>query len=472
MTTNRLRAAARKLVGFHRRFAPLFGRKEARGHSLTYLRGLLLAKGRKCVERIALVFCLGTNNKAVSQKEVVAMQGFITTSPWEAGDVQQEIQAVFAEELVPSTSQWPIGTVGVIDESSFVKSGPESCGTKRQYCGRLGKKESCQVGVFLVGVTPAGCACLDQQLYLPEEWAKDKKRRKKTRVPKQIKFQTKPEIAEELVGRTIAAGHVRFDWLIADELYGRNQALLEGLDEMHQRYLMEVPCDTTVWTVDPATQIPPYSGSGRRPVNPRRDSVRQVQKLAAELSPSDWHTYTLREGSKGPLIFQFAWLRVWAMRNGKPGRPVWVMFRRSLAKNAEVKYYISNADEETPLEEMALVSGNRCRVEEYFQDGKMHLGMTDYEVRSWTSWHHHMTLVALAHLFVTLTKLDLQTETSELTLDMALDLLQSTLPCPTLTEEDSLHLLKYHLQRNHTAHRSHRKSWLRKHKNVKSKVLL
>jgi len=472
MTTNTLRAAARKLVVFHRRFAPLFGRKEARGHSLTYLRGLLLGKGRKCVERIALAFCLGTGNKPVSQKEVVAMQGFITASPWEAGDVQKEIQAVFAEELVPSTSQWPIGTVGVIDESSFVKRGPESCGTKRQYCGRLGKKENCQVGVFLVGVTPAGCACLDQQLYLPEEWAKDKKRRKNTRIPKEITFQTKPETAQELVGRTIAAGHVRFDWLIADELYGRNQALLDGLDEIHQRYLMEVPCDTTVWTVDPATQIPAYSGSGRRPVNPRRDSVRQVHQLAAELPDKAWQTFTLREGSKGPLVFQFAWLRVWAMREGKPGPPVWLMFRRSLAKNAEVKYYISNADEDTPRTEMALVSGTRWRVEEYFEDGKMHLGMADYEVRSWTSWHHHMTLVALSHLFVTLTKVDLQREAPELSLDMALHLLQSVLPRPTLTEDDALHLMEYHLKRNRTAHSSHRKSWLRKHKTIKSKVLL
>jgi len=472
MTTNILRAVARELVSFHRRFAPLFGRKEARQHSFTYLRGLLLAKGRKCVERIALQFCRSPGGEPVSQKEVVAMQGFITASPWEANDVQQEIQAAFAEELAPSTWQWSLGTVGVIDESSFVKSGSESCGVKRQYCGRLGKKENCQVGVFLLGVTPAGCACLDQQLYLPEEWAKSRKRRKKTRVPKGIKFQTKPQVAEELVGRTIAGGHVAFDWLTADELYGRNEALLDALEEMEQRYLVEVPCNTTVWTVDPATEIPPYSGGGRRPTNPRRDSVRQVRQIAAELPESAWQTLKLREGTKGPLVFQFARLRVWAMRDGKPGPAVWVMFRRSLEKDAEVKYYISNANEETPLKEMALVSGTRWRVEEYFEDAKMHLGMAHYETRSWTSWHHHMTLVALAHLFVTLTRAELKTDAPELTLDMAVNLLQSALPRPALTEEDALHLTEYHLKRNRTARESHRKSWLHKHKNVKSEVLL
>ena len=196
MTTRILRAAARKLVGFHRRFGPLFGRKEARQHSLTCLRGLLLGKGRRCVERIALRFCRDRNGKPVGQKGVVAMQGFITPSPWEANDVQQEVQAVFAEQLAPSISQCSIGTVSVIDESSFVKSGNESCGAKRQDCGRLGKKENCRVGVFLLGVTPAGCARLDQQRYLPEEWAQDKKRRKKTRIPKEIEFLAKPQIAE------------------------------------------------------------------------------------------------------------------------------------------------------------------------------------------------------------------------------------------------------------------------------------
>ncbi|MEQ8786540.1 MAG: hypothetical protein RIC55_09585 [Pirellulaceae bacterium] len=149
------------------------------------------------------------------------------------------------------------------------------------------------------------------------------------------------------------------------------------------------------------------------------------------------------------------------------------MIRRSLAKkNPEVKYYVSNADEQTPLEAMALVSGTRWRVEEYFEEAKGELGMADYEARAWTSWHHHMSLVALAHLFVTLTRRDVKEEFPELTLPMAMRLLKSTMSRPTLTEEDALRLTQYHLHRNAVARKAHRKSWRRKHNKLKPKPLL
>ena len=137
-------------------FSGLFGRKESREHSLLYLKGLLSNLERKSVEPIALPFSRSPHDGPATQNEVVALQGFVTASPWEAGDVFAEIQAMFAEELLPSVSQWSIGTVGVIDESGFVKAGTESVGVANQWCGRVGKTTNCQVGVFLVGVTPAG----------------------------------------------------------------------------------------------------------------------------------------------------------------------------------------------------------------------------------------------------------------------------------------------------------------------------
>ncbi len=151
----------------------MFRAKEAKAHSLVYLQGLILGAGRKNVERIALRFSTAHDGSPPTQNEVVALQEFLTLSPWQAQSVQEKIQDVFAEELVPSTSEWPLGTVGVVDESAFVKSGPESCGVARQWCGRLGKKENCQVGVYLIGVTPAGTALLDHGLYLPRDWATD-----------------------------------------------------------------------------------------------------------------------------------------------------------------------------------------------------------------------------------------------------------------------------------------------------------
>jgi SRSO17 transposase len=360
----------------------------------------------------------------------------------------------------------------VVDESGFPKSGPESCGTARQWCGRLGKKENCQVGVFLIGATPAGTALLDHQLYLPKEWATDRVRRKKTRVAGAITFQTKPQLATEQIRRTRQAGHVQFDWITADELYGRNAEFLDALEHDGQRYVVETPCNTSVWTKDPTTQLRTWCGNGRPPKNPRRDSVRSVKDVAGSLPASAWQVLQLRPGAKGPLAFEFTAVRVWAMRHKQPGPPVWLLIRRSLAAQPEVKYYVSNADENTPLETIALVTGTRWRVEEFFEDGKGDFGMSDYEARAWTSWHHHMTMVALAHLFMTTTRQDLQEDMPELTLPLALELMHATMHRPTLTEDDALRITEYHLHRNHVARESHHKSWKRKHKRIKPKPLL
>lgn len=472
MATNRVRACAKKVTCFHQRFESCFGRTEAKAHSLVYLQGLILGEGRKNVERIALRFSTARDGSPPTQNEVVALQEFLTLSPWQVRRVQEKIQEVFAEELVPSTSGWSLGTVGVVDESAFVKRGPESCGVARQWCGRLGKKENCQVGVFLIGVTPAGTALLDHQLYLPKVWVADRTRRKKTRVPKEVQFQTKPQIATGQIRRTRAAGRVTFDWITADELYGRDGNFLDTLERDGQRYVVETPVNTSVWTEDPSTQMRSWCGNGRPPKNPRRDSVCSVRSVADSLPPAAWQVLQLRDGAKGPLAFQFARVRVWAMRHNKPGPPLWLVVRRSLAAEPEVKYYVSNADENTPLETLALVTGTRWRVEEFFEDGKGDFGMSDYEARAWTSWHHHMTMVALAHLFMTTTKHELQEDLPELTLPLALELMKATMSRRTLTETDALRLTEYHLHRNRIARQSHRKSWLRKHKRIKPKPLL
>jgi SRSO17 transposase len=408
MTIDELRATASALTSLHQRFAPLFGRQEAQAQSLVYLNGLLLSRERKSAEPMALLFG-EPDDDGIGQNQVLGLQRFLSQSPWDSQDIQHEIQAVFGEDLVPSTATWSIGTVGVFDSSGFPKKGRESVGVQRQYCGRLGKQENCQVGVFLVGVTPAGCALLDHQLYLPKVWAQDKERRKKVHVPKEIRFQTELKIAVSLLDRTKAAGKVGFDWVTADETYGRNGTFLDDLEARSQRYVVEVPVNTTVWTADPATQVPPpHQGKGRPSSRPRRDSVRSVKEVAASLPADAWHAYQLREGACGPLVFEFAAVRVWAVRHRKPGPPIWLMIRRSLAAEPEIKYYVCNAPADTPLESMALVSGCRVRVEEYFEDGKSHLGMAQYEARGWSSWHHHMSLVAMAHLLVTLTRQELK----------------------------------------------------------------
>ena len=282
----------------------------------------------------------------------------------------------------------------------------------RQHNGRLGKEDNCQVGVFLIGVTPAGAALLDHRLYLPQPWCEDtpeaRARREKAHIPEEVTFQPKARIAAEMVRGVEVPGQARLDWVVDDEEYGKAGHFHDAMDELEQKYVVEVPTTTTLWTEDPAGLVPAYSGRGRMPTEPTREGVLSVAAIAAGLPAAAWQALTVREGASGPLVFEFAAVRAWAMRDRKPGPPVWLLIRRSLEETPEVKPYISNGDAATPLKVLALVACSRFRVEEYFEGCKSYLGMAQYETRSYAGWHHHMTLVGLAHLFVTLTRVRLK----------------------------------------------------------------
>src|SRR3954451_12305550 len=404
MTKDEVRAAADRLVDFHDRFAPLFGKEEAQDHSYTYVKGLMVCPERKSIEPIAL---------NVGDGKVSAMQKFLNIAPWDHGHVQAEVQAVFAEELVPTAAGSAVGVVGVVDESGFSKKGDQSAGVARQHNGRLGKEDNCQVGVFLVGVTPGGAALLDHGLYLPEErWCEDtpacRDLRDKVHIPERVVFETKPQIAAGLIRLTAVLGVVVLDWITADEEYGRNGEFLDELETLSHRYVVEVPVNTTVWTEDPAGCVPPYGGRGRVPTLPSRASVRSVAAVVSALPRESWRTLEIRQGAKGPLAFEFTAMRVWAVRHGAAGPPIWLLVRRSLEATPELKYYVSNGDAATPLEVLAQVACTRHEVEAYLEDAKSYLGMAQYETRSWIGWHHHMSLVSMAHLFITLTCRDLK----------------------------------------------------------------
>ena len=470
MNRDELRARAGKLLRFQKRFGKCFPRRETREHAAKYVEGLLVSEGRKNVERMVLQEVGG---KEVDRADVLARQHFLTASPWDAGDVQREIQAVFAESLAPTTERWSLGTVVVIDESSFIKQGEDSVGVKEQYCGRLREVANCQVGVFLVGVTPGGECLLDQELYLPADWARDRDRRRKVRVPEEVTFRTKGQIAADLVRRLLANGSVQPAWITGDEVYGEDGNLLDDLEADSLRYVMEVSCTKTFWTLDPATQIPPQRfSSGRPPSRPRRTSVRSAKAIAMELAPEAWQPLLLREGAKGPVIYEYARVRVWDVRHRNPGPPTWLMFQRDVDRPQHLLCWVSNADKSVSLETLAQVASQRVRIEQFFEEAKGEVGMADYEARAWTSWHHHMALVALAHLFVTTMRLELRDATPKLTLRQSFDLLRAAFARPRLTETEAMRLLKYHLQRNETATKSHRKSWLQKHPRLAEKLML
>jgi len=358
MTPDDVRAAAEQLVDFHERFAPLFGKAQAQDHADDYLRGLMTCPERKSVEPIALL---------VGHGDVSGLQKFVGAGPWQDDEVMAEAQSLFVDELVPSAAGSPVGVVGVVDESAFAKKGTHSAGVARQHNGRLGKEDNCQVGVFLIGVTPAGSALLDHQLFLPEAWCEStpeaEGRRERAHIPEGVRFRTKPRIAAELVRNVAVLDTVHLDWVVADDEYGRAGHLLDELEALEQRYVLEVPVTTAVWTIDPASCVPAYSGRGRQPTRPARDAVRRVGVLAAELPGAAWQALCVRDGALGPLVFEFAAVRVWGMRHRKPGPPAWLLIRRSLGEEPEFRYYVSNADAETPLSTLALVACTRQRVE-------------------------------------------------------------------------------------------------------------
>jgi SRSO17 transposase len=471
MNRDELRASAGKLQRFQEQFAECFGRRETFQHAAKYLEGLLAADGRKNVERMVLQEAAGGGT--VAQAEVLGRQHFLTASPWESSEVQRKIQAVFAQTLVPTTKDWSLGTVLVIDESSFIKQGEHSVGVKEQYCGRLRSVANCQVGVFLVGVTPGGDCLLDHELYLPAEWARDRARRRKARVPDDVKFRTKPQIAVQLVERLLQHGQVKPAWIVADEVYGECGHLLDALEAQALRYVMETAITKAFWTADPATQIlPRQPGRGRPPSRPQRDSVRSAKAIAGALPAAAWRPLLLREGTKGPVVFEYARVRVWTKRHREAGPATWLMFQREVDHPHQLRCWVSNADESVSLEALAEVASQRMRIEQFFEEAKGEVGMADYEARAWTSWHHHMSLVALAHLYMTTLRLELRPTQPQLTLRQSFELLRAALARPRLSLDEAMQLLEYHVQRNQTATQSHRKSWLQKHKRLQEKLML
>ena len=246
------------------------------------------------------------------------------------------------------------------------------------------------------------------QLYLPEHWCKQtaecKERRNAAHIPPGIEFRTKPEIAADLIRTVAVLDVVRLDWVTADELYGRNGQFLDALEELDHKYVVEVPVTTNVWTTDPTLPAAVHCGRVRTRKRPAPVSSTSVKEVAKSLPAAAWRTLKVADGAKGPLAFEFAAVPIWQKRHGKHGPRGWLMIRRSLDPKPEIKYYVSNASESTPLEVLAGVACSRFRVEEFFEDSKGYLGMAAYETRSWTGWHHHMSLVALAHLFITLVR--------------------------------------------------------------------
>ena len=378
-----------QLADFHRRFAPLFGRPEARRRGEQYLRGLVVQQtDRRNAENLA---------EAIPGATPRALQRFLTEAPWEAEAVIAALQAYVADRLTAPDA------VFVLDETGFPKQGTKSVGVARQYCGALGKIANCQVGVFVAYTSLLGTALVDHRLYLPERWTADRDRRAAAGVPEDVGFATKAELGLVMLRQARAHGHLASRWVTADEAYGQVPSFRDALDAEGWRYVLEMPLPTPVFAAAATAALPAWTGRGRPPSKPRLgDGTRPAQPIAALLAAvpeRDWRTLTVAEGAQGPRAYQFVAHRVRESRDRLPGRACWLVLRRNL-DGTESKAYCSNAPADTPLLQLATVGAQRWAIETAFQQGKGEAGLDEYEVRGWIGWHHHVTLVLLAAAFL------------------------------------------------------------------------
>jgi SRSO17 transposase len=392
MDEQQLRQLKPELDGFLQRYAPLFGCDEHPVHARRFVQGLLRGGERRNTENIA---------EALDGGPVRTLQAFIATGAWGDGPILTQLRRDLLAVLADEEAVWNS------DETGFPKKGTKSVGVKRQYSGTLGRTDNCQIAVFANYAAPKGHAFMDRRLFLPEEWAADTARRQQAGVPADVIFRTKPALALEMVAQAVAEG-VPFRWVGGDSVYGDNPTFVQGVRALGKWYVLDIACDTQVWTeppqVIPATERP-RPRRGRPPTQPLVvGERRRVDAIVAALPTTAWRRVVVGEGSQGPRLYEYAELPVWFCEDELPGPPERLLVRRSLGQAAELKYHRSNAPATVPLEKLAQVRGTRWTIEEDFQSGKGECGLDEYETRGWVGWHHHTALSMLALGFLVLQK--------------------------------------------------------------------
>lgn len=374
---------------YHALYRDCFGRIENAATSQMYLQGLLSSLPRKSMEPIAISIS--------GESRVKGLQKFIGVGVWEVERLAERHRQQAAQTVADADG------VFSLDGSDFPKKGKESVGVARQYCGRLGKIDNCQAGVFLAYASSKGYALLDRRLFLPKDWfsQEQKERWQKCRIPEGTTFKTKWELALEILEKAVSTGLFPGRWVTGDDAYGMIPEFRRNLPK-GLLCLLDIPSNTKVWKQRPETSIPKGSGKGRpflkERIKPGQPKPMTVSELAKDRSLI-WKKVIISEGAKGPIRAEVARVRVVEAYGNFPGEELWVFFRRSLA-DGQIKYAFSNAPKDIALQDMIRVSGLRWPIEQCFQEGKGEIGMDHYEHRSWDAWHRHMTFVFIAQLFL------------------------------------------------------------------------
>src|SRR6516164_2240998 len=335
--------------------APRFGRVEPRRRALAYLRGLLSAAERKNSWQLA---------EQAGDRTPDGMQDFLSRVHWEAELVRDDLRAYVATHLGDEQA--------VLDESGFLKKGDKSCGVQRQYSGTAGRIENCQIGVFLSYASRHGQALIDRALYLPHSWAADRLRRLGAGVPETVVFMTKPKLGAAMLERAFAAG-MPCAWVVGDSVYGVDYELRRCIEQHGRGYVMTV-------------------------TSAQRLGCKPVADWLEEVAAKAWQRLSAGAGAKGPRLYDWAYLPYRAAV--APGWQKGLLIRRKIKQPSEFTFYLTLSPTTTTLAELVQVAGRRWTVEVCFEAAKGEVGLDQYEVRSWTGWHRHITLAMLAHAYL------------------------------------------------------------------------
>lgn len=369
------------LHDIERRLAPYFERTEPLQRAMAYLRGLLSPAERKNSWQLAEVS---------GDTTPYAFQHLLRRALWDPEAVRDELRRYLIQHLGDPEA------VLVIDETGFLKKGRHSAGVARQYSGTAGRIENCQIGVFLGYASRLGQALLDRELYLPKEWTDDHARCQQAGIPEDRQFATKPQLARQMLQRARAAG-VPARWVTGDSVYGNDRRLRLWLEAQPWAYVLAVSGQEYVWL---------------------GWQQRQVKTLLAALPEDGWTRLSAGDGAKGPRWYDWQWLPL-----ADPVDPQWrrwLLVRRSMSAPQEMTAYMVFAPQVTALEEVVRVAGSRWTIESGFEAAKGEVGLDHYEVRSWTGWYRHITLVMWAYALLTVLRAGA----------MAVEALKKSLPVP------------------------------------------
>ena len=388
------------LIGFHEEFSDCFSRSESRGHFYLYMSGQFSNLERKSIQPIAL------NTQGGN---VRTMQRFVSDAIWDDQKIMSKYRNMINDDL-----GCPDGAL-IFDESGFEKKGDHSAGVAKQYCGNIGKVDNCQVGVFAAYASPHGYSLVDRQLYLPKRWFGDdySDKRKKCKIPEDVVFKTKPQMASEMLNDIADENILPFKYVLADSVYGENPDFINTVESMIDKtYFVSVGYDTLCWLRQPVTVEKEYKYRGeirtKKVLAADEKSPISVKKLAENINDYFWYQRTVSEGTKGPITYEFTKRRIVLSNEGLPQRTVWLIIKRTLSDNPEYSYFISNAHISTRLNTFVWLCGMRWPVEQCFEETKSELGMDQYEVRKYNGWYHHIMVCMLAHFFLWHLKIKLE----------------------------------------------------------------